>query len=336
MAPAPQHTLAALIVAASIALAAPTPAWAGQQQPAVPQRSTGGQRIGVQGFGMAAMNWTVASKSFEAAGLDARPIEVGGGGQVTGIWRNLFAQVSASRWSSTGERVFVDSSGTAFPLGIPLHVKATYVDVSTGWKFGIRRAGVKPGVLPYIGAGMGVVMYSEDSPFAQPGDDLNARSASYHVIAGLEIPLLKWVGVTADARYRFVPNLLGEDGASGALGEDDFGGGQIGIGLRIGIAGTSAPPRRRPAPPVKQQETTPPRRIDEESAVLIEAAPVFLLPDATRTPLRVLSAGTVVSVLEQSGDWVRVQFSDQQFGPRVGYVQRKYVQFRKQDPRLAS
>ena len=98
------------------------------------QPAAGSNRIGVQGFGIFGVNWPVATKSFEATGLDEHPVEIGGGAQVTNIWRELFAQVTATRTSSTGERTFVDDDGTSFPLGIPLSAKATYLDVSAGWK----------------------------------------------------------------------------------------------------------------------------------------------------------------------------------------------------------
>jgi hypothetical protein len=41
-----------------------------------------------------------------------------------------------------------------------------------------------------------------------------------------------------------------------------------------------------------------------------------------------LPAGTAVRILEDKGDWVRVEFNDQQYGRRVGFVERKYVQIR--------
>jgi hypothetical protein len=63
--------------------------------------------------------------------------------------------------------------------------------------------------------------------------------------------------------------------------------------------------------------------------VIAEATPAFILPDATRTPLRTLPAGTTVRILEEKGDWVQVEFNDPQYGRRVGYVQRRFVQLRQ-------
>ena len=45
-------------------------------------------------------------------------------------------------------------------------------------------------------------------------------------------------------------------------------------------------------------------------ATVAENAPVTLLPDAARTPLRVLPQGTSLIVLKDQGEWLEVQFSD--------------------------
>jgi opacity protein-like surface antigen len=326
----------ALVLLAGVG--APRAADAGQNQtqpgPSTPPQRRAEHRLGVEAFGTAGIGWPAASKSFDALALDSKPLEFGGGGRVTGIWRDLFAQVAASRWSDTGERAFVDSAGNRFRLGIPLHVKATYVDVTAGWKSVVRNSRGKITALPYVGAGAGVVMYSESSPFAEPGDDVEKRASSYHVLFGVEFPLLKWLAVAVDGRYRFVPDLLGDAGVSAAFEEDDFGGAQATAGLRVGFGGSPQyrPPARtapsREAPP---EAVTPTARTEAGTGVIVESAPAFLLPDAKRTPLRTLPAGTSVRILEEAGDWIRVEFKDPQFGARVGYVQRRFVQVRKPD-----
>jgi opacity protein-like surface antigen len=307
---------------------------AGQPQTAAPQVSTHpSERIGVQGFGTVGINWQIANDSFDAVDLSSTPVEFGGGALVSGIWRYLFVQVTASGWSDTGERAFVDSSGNRFPLGIPLEARATFVDVSTGWKFDMAPGKSNSNVLPYFGGGVGLARYKEESPFAQPGDNVDERKISYHVIGGAEVRLMKWVAVSFDARYRYVPNLLGDDGVSGELDENDFGGLQAGVALRIGFWGTRTPGRRAPArepsrpqpPPVK----TVPGAETLESATIITATPAYLYPDPRRTPLRILEAGTAVRILEETGDWFRIEFSDPRFGRRIGYVARKDVQVRK-------
>ena len=61
------------------------------------------------------------------------------------------------------------------------------------------------------------------------------------------------------------------------------------------------------------------------TAITATSAPVFVLPDATRTPLRVLVPGTRLRVLREQGDWLRVEFEDPRWGRRVGYIERKNV-----------
>lgn len=65
--------------------------------------------------------------------------------------------------------------------------------------------------------------------------------------------------------------------------------------------------------------------------IVIEPAPVYLLPDPTRTPLRTLPVNTEVRVLTQKGNWLRVEFEDPQFGLRVGYVEATKVRIYKSD-----
>jgi hypothetical protein len=66
-------------------------------------------------------------------------------------------------------------------------------------------------------------------------------------------------------------------------------------------------------------------------AVTATAAPVYVLPDAERTPLRTLPPGTRLRVLREQGDWLRVEFDDPWWGPRVGYIERKLVEITEDD-----
>jgi hypothetical protein len=61
------------------------------------------------------------------------------------------------------------------------------------------------------------------------------------------------------------------------------------------------------------------------NAVATAAAPIYLLPDAARTPLRVVAVNTELRVLQDEGDWFKVEFPDPRFGVRTGYVEAKHV-----------
>ena len=64
-----------------------------------------------------------------------------------------------------------------------------------------------------------------------------------------------------------------------------------------------------------------PASAQQITAVVTEASPVFLLPDATRTPLATLTAGTVVRVINEERGWYRIEFRDSRFGLRIGYIE---------------
>ena len=303
-------------------------------QESVPPDVVVTRRIGVQGVAIAGMNWMSPSKSLKAAGLSTKPLEIGGGVQVINIWHDLFAQVNVSRLSTDGERTFVDEDGTSFPLGIPLSVKATYIDVSAGWKVIQLRESGRP-LLSYFGGGVGRVRYEERSPFALPGDDVDTTATSYHIVGGVEVKVLRWLGIAAEVRYRWVPNLLGEGGTSAALDENNFGGLNAGAGVTLGFGGATvrrtSPPAepQPPATPPKDPSRIPGRVAEPESGTIVIAAPVYLRPDTNRQPLRTLDAGTSVKVLQENGDWIRIEVNDRVLGPRVGYVLRKYLQLPK-------
>lgn len=69
------------------------------------------------------------------------------------------------------------------------------------------------------------------------------------------------------------------------------------------------------------------------SAIVATEAPIFLLPDATRTPLRTVPPGTALTLLERKGDWLQVTFEDRQLGRRTGWMEARFVRMR--DPAAA-
>ena len=63
-------------------------------------------------------------------------------------------------------------------------------------------------------------------------------------------------------------------------------------------------------------------------ALVATESPVFLLPDATRTPLRTLPVGMALTILRRQGDWLQVSFEDPQLGRRTGWIEAKAVRIR--------
>jgi hypothetical protein len=67
-----------------------------------------------------------------------------------------------------------------------------------------------------------------------------------------------------------------------------------------------------------------------QEAVVQTAAPIFLLPDTTRVPLRTAAPNTRLRVIEEGPEgWVKVEFQDPQFGPRTGYIQATHITIRR-------
>src|SRR5688572_7319678 len=67
-------------------------------------------------------------------------------------------------------------------------------------------------------------------------------------------------------------------------------------------------------------------QLNEVRARVIQEAPLVLLPDAKRIPLRVAAVGTSLVVIADQGEWIQIQFQDPQYGLRTGYVQRRFVE----------
>ena len=65
----------------------------------------------------------------------------------------------------------------------------------------------------------------------------------------------------------------------------------------------------------------PPLQVVNGTGTVLTQSPMFLLPDAQRTPLVTLPVETVVRVVQKEGDWYRVIYHDAFLGDRTGYVQ---------------
>lgn len=58
---------------------------------------------------------------------------------------------------------------------------------------------------------------------------------------------------------------------------------------------------------------------------VVETAPIYLLPDRAHQPLRTAAEGTILDVLTREGDWIQVRFRDPEFGPRVGFIESRFL-----------
>jgi hypothetical protein len=175
-----------------------------------------------------------AKDSFEAILDTSSGPFFGGGAQVT-LPLNLFARVDVTRFKKDGERAFV-SNGQVFKLGIPTTIEMMPIEFTGGYRRELRfgRRGTSR-IIPFVGAGVGVVQYKETADFAQPGDDVDESFTSYHFIGGVEVPLWKVLGVGAEYHHRWVPDALGTGGVSAELNETNLGGGTFRFRVIVGF-----------------------------------------------------------------------------------------------------
>jgi opacity protein-like surface antigen len=182
--------------------------------------------VSIRPFLMGMQQQFAARDSFEAVFGQASYPFWGGGADVA--FRNFFIEVSASRFTQSGERVFRHNDEN-FQLGIPLSVRLTPVEVLGGYRF--RRWSR---IIPYGGAGFGSYKYEEESEFSEPAEDLEQRQSGFVVVAGAEVRAHRWVGVGVDVHYTRIGGILGDSGVSADVGEDDLGGVSARFKIMIG------------------------------------------------------------------------------------------------------
>ncbi len=173
--------------------------------------------LGIRGYFTAGAITLASGETFKAVAGQDHATSLGGGGQVSGLWKGLFVDAALSQQMLDGQRVFI-LNRTVFPLGIPLEVRFRPVDVAFGWRFEGRR------VSPYAGAGLSSIAYRETSDFAEAGDNVDGRRTGALLLAGLDVPVWKrWVHAGGEIRYRAVTGVLGDSGVSAIYDEDQLG-----------------------------------------------------------------------------------------------------------------
>ncbi len=78
-------------------------------------------------------------------------------------------------------------------------------------------------VVPFIGGGIGLYYYKEDSPDL----DIPATSKTsfgLHISGGIELFADRVFTLTLEGRYSYIPNLIGEEGTSAYYDQKDGGG----------------------------------------------------------------------------------------------------------------
>lgn len=184
----------------------------------------------IRGFADVGVVSFAASQSFDAIVGTRSITAVGGGGEVD-LPAGFFAGVRASRIRKAGERVFLFGE-QRFGLGIPTSITVTPLEFTGGYR--VVRRGWR--VIPYGGLGIGRYRYEETPKFATDEEKVNETFTSFHVLGGATVPILRWLGVGAEAQWATVPDALGQDpnGVSSEFDETDLGGATLRLKLVIG------------------------------------------------------------------------------------------------------
>ncbi len=288
-----------------------------------------------------------ASWSADYAVKSGPALDVGGGAR---LWRRLFAAVAYSRVSDTNVAAVVGSVPHPFffnrdreyageSVGLAHKEQVFHVGVSwiepVGPHFEVRAFG-GPSFFRLERDLISNVTYSESYPFDTATfsnavvTPLKENTVGFHVGGDVTWLFSRTVGVGALVRFTRAEALLTSP-ASGDTFTLDQGGLQVGVGLRLRLGGRAAsPPAVRPRPSEPVQPRPPASEPDaqqpgslraRDSAVANSDVEVFVRPSATE-PLRTLPAGTRVTVRDEVGDWLMIEFPDTQWGTRVGYVRK--------------
>lgn len=178
-----------------------------------PARAPG--RLQIRGFGQAGGTLFTADDSFDTIlGSPFGPI-VGGGAQVV-FPNSAFVQVSFERFRETGSRALV-SGDQVFTVDTPATIEVRPVMVTVGYL--AREYGR---FAPYLGGGIGWHTLTEESPSV--ANPVRESKVGYHLVAGTEFGLARWVALAGEVQWAAVPDLIGETGISAAFQEDDLGG----------------------------------------------------------------------------------------------------------------
>jgi opacity protein-like surface antigen len=188
------------------------------------------ERFSFRGFVDFGAETFSASESFKAVlGSSSGPI-VGGGVELV-LPHRFFANVRATRFSKSGQRVFVDN-GETFNLGIDTTVTITPLEINGGYRFAPTAAFI----VPYVGGGVGWHRYKETSEFATDEENVDDRFVGYQVLGGAEFRIMKWIAAAGEAQWTTVPNALGQNpsAVSTAFDETNLGGGTFRVKVVIG------------------------------------------------------------------------------------------------------
>jgi len=173
------------------------------------------------------MNFS-ARKTFDAILGDSTGRIVGAGARITS--GHLIFDFGAWRFQETGERVFIFED-QVYPLGIPIEVTATPIEMTAGWMFHVKQL---PRLRPYAAGGLISMSYREKSDFSTRFENDDRTFNGFLARGGAEFKIMKWIGVAGEAAWSSIPDAIGTGGVSKAFEETDLGGTSIRLKVTIG------------------------------------------------------------------------------------------------------
>ena len=185
----------------------------------------------LRGFGDVGATTFTAEQSF-AAVLGSASGKVFGGGVEVVLPVRVFANVRASRFRETGQRVFL-FEGEQFDLGIPTTITVTPVA-------GDRRLPVR--VLRSLHSlrrrrASGWYRFKETSQFATDGENVDDRFTGFHILGGAEVGLWRWLALAGELQWATVPDAIGDDpnSVSHEFNESNLGGTTFRFKIVVGM-----------------------------------------------------------------------------------------------------
>ncbi len=271
-------------------------------------------------------------------------LEAGGGWRA---WQNLFvagtythahdsrsAEITASvphPFFFNQPRQISGESGSLSHTEDAAHISALWL-VPAGERFEVGVFG-GPSIIWVTQPLVKDVQYREQYPYdtaefsVAPAEDASETAFGFHVGADVTWLLSRQFGVGGTVRYtRASVDLASPAGGSVSF---DAGGFQAAVTVKVRFMPKAFPgPAKPAATPVPAAPPAPPGTMAGpiQRGITTATAPVYLRADATRPPLRQLPTGTQLRILDTVGDWFQVEFNDTQYGRRVGYIQKAFVQ----------
>lgn len=194
---------------------------ASQQKPA-PKPKAPRPPLGLQAFFALDIEQMSASNSFRASTGSSTMIGYGAGADIQNLWRDLFARVSLTRSSKSGDRGFM-VNGVFVPSGFDVDIGLRTVELGAGW----RRTFNDPRKAAHFAGGLLLLSYSERTAEA-PEEDLDESHNGYFVAAGFDYRVSRKFWVGAEGFFRTVA-ADASGGIANNLGDNNLGG----VGVRV-------------------------------------------------------------------------------------------------------